>query len=103
RLVEHYGGPGEEGRIKLKSNCGMPRLDRPEARLGLMGIHANNVIPRGGTNAGMKYIARRFVADCQRAERIKRLRFPSRLAMQMRMASQGARARKTIPDTQQLA
>jgi hypothetical protein len=103
RLVEHYGVPVEEGRIKLKTNCGMPRLDRPDSRLCLMGINANNVIPHGDTIAGLKYIARRFVADCARAERIRRRSFPSRLTMQLRMASQAARAMRTIPDTQQLA
>jgi hypothetical protein len=103
RLVEHYGVPVEEGRIKLKSNCGMPRLDRPESRLCLMGINANNVIPHGDTIAGLKYIARRFVADCARAERIRRRRLPSRMAMQMSMASKAAKAMKAVPDTRQLA
>ena len=33
-----------------------------------MGIHANTVITHGDTIAGLKYIGRRFVADCYRAE-----------------------------------
>jgi hypothetical protein len=68
-----------------------------------MGINANNVVPHGDTIAGLKYIARRFVADCARAERLRRRRFPSRFAMQMRLASQAAKAMKRVPDTRQLA
>src|SRR5207302_3110994 len=30
RLIEHYGIPVEEGRIKLQTNCGVPRLDRED-------------------------------------------------------------------------
>ena len=71
RLVEHYGLPVEEGRILLRSNCGVPGLDRPDSRLCMMGIHANTVIPHGDTIAGLKYVARRFVADCARAERLR--------------------------------
>lgn len=103
RLVEHYGIPVEEGRIKLRTNCGMPRLDRDDSRLCMMGINANNVIPHGDTIAGLKYIARRFVSDCARAERLKRRSFPSRLALQLRLASQAAGAMKAVPDTRQLA
>jgi hypothetical protein len=103
RLVEHYGIPVEGGRIVLNTNCGMPRLDRPDSRLCMMGINANNVVPHGDTIAGLKYIARRFVADCSRAERIRRRRLPSRMAMQLSLASQAARAMKAVPDTRQLA
>ena len=39
-----------------------------------MGIHANAVIPHGDTIAGLKYIGRRFVADCFEAEKLKRRR-----------------------------
>jgi hypothetical protein len=69
----------------------------------MMGINANNVVPHGDTIAGLKYIARRFVADCARAERIRRRSFPSRLTMQMRLASKAAGAMKAVPDTRQLA
>ncbi len=103
RLVEHYGVPVEGGRIRLKTDCGLPGLDRPESRLCMMGINANNVIPHGDTIAGLKYIARRFVADVQRAERVRRRRFPSRLAMQLRMAGQTSRALRRVHATEQLA
>ena len=79
RLVEHYEIPFEDGRMKLLTNCGIPGLDRPDSRLCMMGLVANNVIPHGDTIAGLKYIARRFVADCARAERAQAASFPSRL------------------------
>ena len=69
RLVEYYKVPIEDGRIKLQSNCGVPGLDRPDSRCAAMGIHANAVIPHGDTIAGLKYIGRRFVADCFEAEK----------------------------------
>ncbi len=103
RLVEHYGVPVEGGRIKLRSNCGLPGLDRPDSRLCMMGINANSVIPHGDTIAGLKYIARRFVADVARAERLRRRRFPSRLAMQLRLASQASQAIRQARETEQLA
>ena len=103
RLVEHYGIPVEDGRIKLRSNCGLPGLDRPESRLCMMGINANNVIPHGDTIAGLKYIARRFVSDVARAERLRRRRLPSRLAMQLRLASRSSSAIRRTRASEQLA
>lgn len=103
RLVEHYGIPVEEGRIKLRTNCGLPGLDRPESRLCMMGINANNVVPHGDTIAGLKYITRRFVSDVQRAEGVRRRPFASRLSMQLRLASQTSRALREVHATEQLA
>jgi hypothetical protein len=92
RLVEHYGLPVEGGRLRLRSNCGLPGLDMAESRLGMMGIFANTVIPHGDTIAGLKYIGRRFVADVATAERIRPLSFGRRFAMQRRLAGESARA-----------
>jgi hypothetical protein len=69
RLVQFYGLPLQEGRLLLRSNCGVPGLDQPDSRLCMMGIHANPVIPNGDTIAGLKYVARRFVADWMRQVR----------------------------------
>ena len=43
----------------------------------MMGIEANTVVPNGDTIAGLKYIARRFVGDCARAEGLKLRPFPA--------------------------
>ncbi len=72
RLVEFYKVPVVEGRLRLQTNCGVPGLDLPESRLCCMGLIANNVIPHGDTIAGLKFIARRFVSDCARAEKLKK-------------------------------
>ena len=64
------------GACKLQTNCGVPGLDLPESRLCCMGLIANNVIPHGDTIAGLKYIGRRFVADCARAEKLKKRPVP---------------------------
>jgi hypothetical protein len=90
RLVDHYDIPVESGRIKLRSNCGIPRLDRSDSRLCMMGINANNVIPHGDTIAGLKYIGRRFVADCARAEELRRRPFYDKLRMQLSLSSEAA-------------
>jgi hypothetical protein len=103
RLVQFYGLPLQEGRLLLRSNCGVPRLDLPQSRLCMMGIHANPVIPHGDTIAGLKYVARRFVADCARAERIRYRPFPSRLRMQLSLASSSARAMRQVRHAEQLA
>jgi hypothetical protein len=103
RLVEHYDIPVEAGRIVLRSNCGVPGLDRDESRLCMMGINANTVIPHGDTIAGLKYIGRRFVADCARAERLRRRRFPSRLAVQLSLSREAAATIRTVRRTEQLA
>jgi hypothetical protein len=103
RLVEHYDLPLDSGKIELKTDCGVPKLDRADSRLAIMGLVANGVIPHGDTIAGLKYIGRRFVADCYRAERPKPRRFPSRLGMQLGLARSTARALKRVRATEQLA
>jgi hypothetical protein len=103
RLVEHYQLPIEQGRIKLLTNCGVPGLDQPESRLCMMGLTANSVIPHGDTIAGLKYIGRRFVSDCARAEHLRRRPFPGRLGMQLRLSSAAAEAMRGVRKTEQLA
>ncbi len=103
RLVEFYDIPVEEGRMKLRRNCGVPGLDRDESRLCLMGLTANTVIPHGDTIAGLKYIGRRFVGDCARAENLKYRPFFSRLGMQLSMARETADAMRHVRRTEQLA
>jgi hypothetical protein len=103
RLVQHYQLPVREGRVVLRSNCGVPGLDRPESRLSVMGIHANPVVPNGDTIAGLKYVARRFVADAARAERLKRRSFMSRLGMQLSLSSASAFAIRRVRRAEQLA
>jgi hypothetical protein len=103
RLVEFYKVPVVEGRLRLQTNCGVPGLDLPESRLCCMGLIANNVIPHGDTIAGLKFIARRFVADCARAEKLKKRSFPSRMSLQFSMGSDVAQALRTVDSTQQLA
>jgi hypothetical protein len=95
--------PVDGGRLKLKTNCGVPGLDRPDSRLCVMGIHANTVIPHGDTIAGLKYIGRRFAADCYRAERPGRRSFGSRLAMQTTLASATVKAMRRVRRAEQLA
>jgi hypothetical protein len=61
------------------------------------------VIPHGDTIAGLKFIARRFVSDCARAEKLKRRPFTSRLSIQYSMGSDVAKALRTVSPTEQLA
>jgi hypothetical protein len=103
RLVQHYQLPVEQGRIVLRSNCGVPGLDRPESRMCVTGIHANPVVPNGDTIAGLKYIARRFVSDVARAERLPRRSFASRMGMQLSLASASADAIRHVRHAEQLA
>jgi hypothetical protein len=103
RIVEFYDVPVVDGRIKLQTNCGVPGLDQPDSRLCCMGLIANNVIPHGDTIAGLKFIARRFVSDVARAERLRRRPFLSRLELQVSMGRDVSRALRQIPTTQQLA
>ena len=81
----------------------MPGLDRPESRLCVMGIHANTVIPHGDTIAGLKYIGRRFAADCYRAERPGRRSFPSRLGMQLSLSRSTVTGMRRVRRAEQLA
>ena len=101
RLIEHYELPVENGRMRLRSNCGIPKLDRPDSRLSLMGLTANNVIPHGDTIAGLKYVGRRFVADCVRAERPPQRSFLGRLSMQVSLARHSADAMRHVRQTEQ--
>jgi hypothetical protein len=103
RLIEFYKVPVAAGRMQLQTNCGVPGLDRPESRLCCMGLIANNVIPHGDTIAGLKFIGRRFVADCARAEKLHKRPFPSRLSLQFSMGRDVARALRTVSPTEQLA
>jgi hypothetical protein len=89
--------------MKLQTNCGLPGLDRPESRLCCMGLIANNVIPHGDTIAGLKYIGRRFVSDCARAERLRKRSFVSRLGLQLSMSKDVARELRKVRSTPQLA
>jgi hypothetical protein len=103
RLVEYYGLPIEGGRVRLKTNCGVPSLDRDDSRLCMMGLTANSVIPHGDTIAGLKYIGRRFVSDCARAEGLRRRSFAGRMAMQVGLARRTATAIRRVRRTEQLA
>jgi hypothetical protein len=102
RLIEFYDIPVDDGRIRLKTNCGIPKLDRPDSRLATMGLVANTIIPHGDTIAGLKYIGRRFVADCYRAENIRGRNFFGRLGMQVSLANQSAHAIRTVRRTEQI-
>jgi hypothetical protein len=102
RLVEFYGIPVDNGQVQLKSNCGVPNLDLPQSRLCMMGILANTVVTHGDTIAGLKYIGRRFVTDCQRAER-RRRGFFSRVRLQLSLSREASRALRTLRRTEQLA
>jgi hypothetical protein len=103
RLVEFYKVPIDGGRIRLQSNCGVPGLDRPDSRCALMGIHANTAVTHGDTIAGLKYIGRRFVADCFAVEKPRRRLFPSRLALQVALAGETAKAMRRVRREEQLA
>ncbi len=103
RLVEHYRIPTDGGRLKLRSNCGVPGLDCADSRLCVMGIHASFVVPHGDTIAGLKYIARRFVADCARAESLNQHGLLSRFVLQMRLGSRAGAAVRLVRQTEQLA
>ena len=80
-----------------------PALDLAESRLCMIGIHANTVIPHGDTIAGLKYIARRFVADCARAERLRERRFFAQAAGADSAVPRRRHAVHTTRQTEQLA
>ena len=103
RLVQTYGVPVHRERIVLKTNCGVPPLDREDSRLCMIGINANTVVPNGDTIAGLKYISRRFVGDCARAEQIKVRSFPARLGMQVSLARKTVKAIRRVRRSEQLA
>jgi hypothetical protein len=103
RLVQTYNVPVQGERLKLKNNTGIPPLDRPDSRLATMGLISNSVVPNADTIHGLKYEARRIVGDVYRAENIKARPFPSRFALQMKLARQSSKAIRQIRKTKQLA
>jgi hypothetical protein len=103
RLVQAYDVPVVGERIMLRTNCGVPPLDREDSRLCMMGIQANTVVPNGDTIAGLKYIARRFVGDVARAERLRLRSIPSRLAFQLRLGQATVRALRQVHKSEQIA
>ena len=103
RLVQHYGVPVQDGRFKLRTNCGLPPLDVDESRLCTMGLLANVVVPHGDTIAGLKYIARRFVSDCARAERLRGRGVLSRLRMQLSLSGEATRWIRRARQVEQLS
>jgi len=103
RLIQTYNVPLYNERIRLKTNCGIPPLDRPDSRLCAMGLISNTVVPNADTISGLKYQARRFAGDCVRAENIKGRSFGSRLGMQLRITNKTAKAISKIRKTKQLA
>jgi hypothetical protein len=103
RLVEQYELPVDDGRLVLRSNCGVPGLDLDESRLCVMGLLANATIPHGDTIAGLKYVGRRFVEDCADAERLRRRPFPSRLRLQLELAGEAAREIRKTRESEQIA
>jgi hypothetical protein len=103
RLIQTYNVPIYQERIRLKTNCGVPPLDRPDSRLCTMGLISNTVVPNADTIAGLKYEARRFVGDCARAENLNYRSFPSKLKMQLGLARKSAKAIGQIRKTKQLA
>ena len=102
RLIRTYDVPVEDGRIRLENNLGIPPLDRPDSRLVLMGLSGNTVVPNGDTISGLKYMARRFVGDSARAERIRYRLPPSRIALQMRLARRCAKELRKVYKTRQI-
>jgi hypothetical protein len=103
RLAEDYRIPVDEGRLVLRSNCGVPGLDLDESRLCAMGLLANAVIPHGDTIAGLKYVARRFVADCAEAEQLRPRSLPARLRMQLSLSSAAAREIRRTRRSEQIS
>ena len=89
--------------MKLKLNCGVPPLDRPDSRLAMMGLASNTIVPNADTIAGLKYQARRFAGDCFRAEGIKSRSFASKWSMQTSLARDVVKALKRLDKTEQLA
>jgi hypothetical protein len=61
------------------------------------------VIPHGDSIAGLKYIGRRFVSDCARAERLRERGFFQRLRLQLGLGRATAKAMRNVRRTEQLA
>jgi hypothetical protein len=103
RLVQTYGVPVVRERIRLKTNCGVPPLDREDSRLCVMGLQGNTVVPNADTISGLKYQARRFVSDVARAECLSPRPFHSRVAMQWRLSHRTVAALRHIQRAEQVA
>jgi hypothetical protein len=103
RLIQHYGVPVAHGKLKLRSNCGLPPLDMERSRVACMGLLANGIVPSGDTIAGLKYVGRRFVSDVARAEDLAPRSFGSRLAMQLSLALDTAHVLRQTRRTSQVA
>jgi hypothetical protein len=103
RLAQAYDIPIDRDRVRLKMNCGVPPLDRPESRLAMMGLASNTIVPNADTIAGLKYQARRFAGDCFRAEGIRPRSFASRFRMQTQLAGEVVDGIKRLNKTEQLA
>lgn len=103
RLAQTYGVPVERERIKLKTNCGVPPLDREDSRLCMMGLNANTVVPNGDTIAGLKYIARRYVGDVARAEGLRYRSLPGRVRIQLKLSRRTAKQLRRVRRSEQLA
>lgn len=103
RLAQAYDVPIDRDRVRLKMNCGVPPLDRPDSRLAMMGLASNTIVPNADTIAGLKYQARRFAADCFRAEGIRPRSFASRFGMQTALAREVVDGIKRLNKTEQLA
>ena len=103
RLIESYNVPVYKEKMRLKTNCGIPPLDRPDSRLCAMGLISNTVVPNADTIAGLKYEARRFVADCARAEDLKYRSFPRSSGMQLVARRQGVEGDQPDPQDEAVA
>ncbi len=103
RLIQMYSIPVTREHIRLKTNCGVPPLDRPDSRLCLNGLLANTVVPNGDTIAGTKYVARRFVGDVVRAERLRQRSLLGRFAMQIGLARKTIHTIRHVQRSRQLA
>ena len=88
--------------LPVKNGFDVLRQLRDEnRRLPVVILTARDTV--GDTIAGLKYVARRFVADCARAERIRHRRFPSRLRMQLSLAGGSVDAIRRVRRAEQLA
>jgi hypothetical protein len=103
RLAQIYDVPVSRERVVLKTNCGVPPLDREDSRLCMMGLAANTIVPNGDTIAGLKFIGRRFVGDVARAEDLRLRSIPSRLKLQLGLARETVKSIRQIAKTEQLA
>ena len=90
-------------RIMLKTNCGVPPLDRDESRLCMMGLNANTIVPERRHDRRAQVhrppVRGRCVAGGG-AEAARRSR--SRLGMQVGLARKTARALREVQKTGQI-